>query len=95
MMGDTDQRKAERDQEDQEYADADRGRIDLSRQQKFERDIDDAHAIARRKPPRTARAAVRRRNHGERNGENAGDGHIDAKHKGGGHRLTHLSVRAA
>ena len=84
-----DQRKAEREQEDEEYADADGRRVDLMRQQEFEAGVDDSQAIAGREPPGAARGPVRRGDHGECDGKNAGHGHVDAKHKGSSHRPTH------
>src|SRR3546814_13143538 len=44
MTSNADQREADREQKDEEDADADGSRVDLLRQQKFEADIDDPHA---------------------------------------------------
>src|SRR3546814_9288344 len=46
MTSNADQREADREQKAEEDADADGGRVDLARQQNFEADIDDPHAIA-------------------------------------------------
>src|SRR3546814_5482482 len=89
MTSNADQREADREQKDEEDADADGSRVDLLRQQKFEADIDDPHAIAECKPPRAARGPVGRRDHGERDGKNAGHGHVDPKHESCSHRPTH------
>src|SRR3546814_15692485 len=65
MTRNADQREADREQKDKKDADADGGRVDLPGQQKFEADIDDAHAIAEREPPRAARGPVARKSVGE------------------------------
>ncbi|MFC3785453.1 hypothetical protein GGR90_000210 [Sphingopyxis italica] len=88
MTRNADQREADREQKDKKDADAYGGRVDLPRQQKFEADVDDAHAIAEREPPRAARGPVGRRDHGERDGKNAGHGHVDPKHESCSHRPT-------